>query len=72
VPLLALSDVSASWILVAKRSIGEFFARPLARIILLVLVVLLVLIIVLRARRASRRRHRRKRYSAAGNYRGRR
>ena len=74
VPLLALSNVSASWILLAKRTVGEFFARPLAKLILVVLIILLLLVLVLllRARRASRRRYRRKRYSAAGNYRGRR
>lgn len=74
VPLLALSDVSASWILLAERNIGEFFARPLAKLILaaLVIVLLIVLFIILRARRAARRRYRRKRYSAVGNYRGRR
>lgn len=74
VPLLALSDVSASWILLAERNISEFFARPLAKLILaaLVIVLLIVLFIVLRAKRAARRRYRRKRYSAAGNYRGKR
>ena len=71
VALLALSDVSASWILLAERSIGEFFARPIVKIIAVILLALLVLVIVIRARRASRRRNRRKRYSSVGNYRGR-
>ncbi len=71
VPLIALSDVSASWILLAKRNISAFFARPLIRLIALALVLLLVLIVLIRTKRASRR-HKRRRYSAAGNYRGRR
>lgn len=72
VPLIALSDVSASWLLLARRSVGEFFDRPLAKLLLIVPLLLLVLFIIVRTRRASRRRHRRKRYSSAGNYRGRR
>lgn len=72
VPLIALSDVSASWLLLAQRSVGEFFDHPLAKLLLIVPLLLLVLFIVIRTRRASRRRRHRKRYSSAGNYRGRR
>ena len=38
VKLLALSDVSASWLLVARRDVADFFSRTVVRIVLVVLV----------------------------------
>ena len=73
VPLLALSDVSASWLLVARRNIARFFARPLVRIIAAAVVLAVVAFFVLRGiGRPSRRRYGRSRVSSRSSYRGRR
>lgn len=73
VKLLALSDVSASWLLVARRNIAEFFSRTIVKVILLLIVVLAVVLIVLHSTRGRSRRYGRRsgRRSSTG-YRGRR
>ena len=66
VPLLAVTDVSASRFLVMKHALKEFFSRTIVKILLVVLVVLAVLVFLfgkplLRRRRygsaRSKRRH---------------
>lgn len=66
VPLLAVTDVSASRFLVVKHALKEFFSRTIVKILLVVLVVLAVLVFLfakplLRRRRygsaRSKRRH---------------
>lgn len=71
VPLLALSDVSASWLLVARRDVIAFFSRTLVKLILLAIVVLIVVLVLLRTVLSRRRRSRRS-YSAtrSAGYRG--
>lgn len=71
IPLLALSDVSASWILVAKHDITEFFSRTLVKLICFALVLLIIAFFVYRAFFSRRRRYGRRRTGAAhGGYRG--
>ena len=70
VPLVALSDVSASWLLVARRDVAAFFSRTVVRLILLAIVVLIVVVILLRG--VFFRRRRRHAYSGtrSSGYRG--
>ena len=71
--LLALSDVSASWFLMAQRRVSDFFAKPLVKLLLVVIVLLIVALIVYTTMFSRRRRYGRRRYGAAhGGYRGRR
>jgi len=75
VPLLALTDVSASWVLVAQRDALAFLAQKWVKLAGLGLVLLILLIAVLRIALSNRRRRygrrRRQDYSRTG-YRGRR
>lgn len=73
VPLLALSDVSASWVLVAQRNVRNFFSQLWVKLVCLAIVLLVAALIVYskffsRARRYSGRRRSR----AHSGYRGRR
>ena len=61
VPLLALNDVSASWLLIKQREAREFIAQPWVRLAAVGVVALAVGIIALRAVSVSRA----KRYSGA-------
>ena len=74
VPLLAVTDVSASRFLVVKHALKEFFSRTIVKILLVVLVVLAVLVFLfgkplLRRRRYGSARGKRRRIRS---YRGRR
>lgn len=73
-PLLALSDVSASWLLVARRDALEFLSRKWVRLAAIgaaaLILLLIVLLTVLRSR--SRRYGRRRSRDYATGYRGRR
>ena len=55
VKLLALSDVSASWLLVARRDVADFFSRTVVRIVLVVLVLLILAFLFLRGNGRGRR-----------------
>ena len=68
VPLLALSDVSASWLLVAKRDVAEVFSLPVVRIISFLVMIGVVLFAVITSRR--NRRSSRRRGSSQRSYRG--
>ena len=57
VPLIALSDVSASWLLVARRDVIAFFSRTLVKLILFAIVALIVVIVLLRTVFSRRRRY---------------
>ncbi len=46
VPLLAMTDVSASWILTAHHKLVTFFARPMVKVICLALLVLGALLLI--------------------------
>lgn len=73
VALLALSDVSASWVLVAQRNIKDFFSQTWVKLVCII-IVLLVLSLVIYSKFFSRSRRygrRRRGYSRSG-YRGRR
>ena len=73
VKLLALSDVSASWLLVAKRDVADFFSRTVVRIVLVVLVLLILAFLFLRGNGRGRRYGKRSSGRAApAGYRGRR
>ena len=75
VPLIALNDVSASWILTKEREVKEFFAQPWIKYAAIGLAALIVLIVVLiAALRSNRRRYRGRRGGSRGysGYRGRR
>ena len=73
VKLLALSDVSASWLLVAKRDVADFFSRTAVRIVLVVLVLLILAFLFLRGNGRGRRYGKRSSGRAApAGYRGRR
>ena len=74
VPLLALNDVSASWLLVARRDVSTFFARPIVKLFSFILLAVLVFFLVIHTINGSRRRRygRRNRSHAASGYRGRR
>ena len=63
VKLLALSDVSASWLLVAKRDVADFFSRTVVRIVLVVLLLLIPFPARERARTALRQAQQRTRRS---------
>ena len=69
VKLLALSDVSASWLLVARRDVADFFSRTVVRIVLVVLLAFLFLRGNGRGRRYGKRSSGR---AAPAGYRGRR
>lgn len=75
VPLLALSDVSASWLLTKEREVKDFIAQPWVKYavagIAALFVILFILIIALRSRRQRYRSRHSGRYSSTG-YRGRR
>ncbi len=74
VPLLALNDVSASWLLTKQREVKVFLAKPWVKYAAIGTAALIVLIVVLRAAALSRAKHysgRRGGYSYNG-YRGRR
>ena len=71
IPLVALSDVSASWLLVARRDVIAFFSRTIVKVILLAIVVLIVALILLRGVFSRRRRYGRRRSGSSGyGYRG--
>ena len=73
VKLLALSDVSASWLLVARRDVADFFSRTVVRIVLVVLVLLILAFLFLRGNGRGRRYGKRSSGRAApAGYRGRR
>ena len=57
VPLIALSDVSASWLLVARRDVIAFFSRTLVKLILFTIIALIVVIVLLRTVFSRRRRY---------------
>ena len=69
VPLLALSDVSASWLLVARRDVIAFFSRTLVKLILFAIIALIVAIVLFRGAISRRRRYGRRRSGSSG-YRG--
>ena len=73
VKLLALSDVSASWLLVAKHNVVEFFSRTVVKLVLAAVVLLLLALLFLRGAGRGRRygKHSRGRTVSTG-YRGRR
>ena len=75
VPLIALNDVSASWLLTKEREVREFLAQPWIKYAAVGIAALIVLIIVLiLVLRAGRRRYRGRRGSSRrfSGYRGRR
>ena len=73
VKLLALSDVSASWLLVARRSVADFFSRAIVKVILAVVLVLIVVLLILRSGGRNRRYGKRSGgHTTASGYRGRR
>ena len=73
VKLLALSDVSASWLLVARRDVADFFSRTVVRIVLVVLLLLILAFLFLRGNGRGRRYGKRSSGRAApAGYRGRR
>ena len=73
VKLLALSDVSASWLLVARRGVADFFSRTIVKVILAVVLVLIVVLLVLRSGGRNRRYGKRSGgHTTASGYRGRR
>lgn len=74
-PLLALSDVSASWLLVAQRDVLAFLSQRWVKLTAIGVIALIVLLIVLFGILHSRSRrygHRRGREYAHSGYRGRR
>lgn len=74
-PLLALSDVSASWLLIAKRDVLAFLSQKWVKLTAAGVAVLILVIIVLRILLRSRSRRygsRRSREYAHTGYRGRR
>ena len=74
-PLLALSDVSASWLLVAQRDVLAFLSQRWVKLTAIGVIALIVLLIVLFGILRSRSRrygHRRRREYAHSGYRGRR
>lgn len=71
VPLLALNDVSASWLLTKKREIQDFLAKPWLKLAAIGVAVLAVGVVILRLASNSRsKRYGRRRYRYTG-YRGR-
>ncbi len=73
VKLLALNDVSASWLLVAKRDVAAFFSRTVVKVVLLALLVLIAALVVLFFTGGRGRRYgKRSRRTIASGYRGRR
>lgn len=70
VPLIAFSDVSASWLLVARRDVAAFFSRTIVRLILLAIVVLIVVLLLLRGVFPRRRRRRAYSGTRSSGYRG--
>lgn len=71
VPLLAMNDVSASWILTAHYNVVSFFAQPTVRTVSLVLLALAALVLVRSSGRRRNTRHGTPTQSSKG-YRGRR
>ncbi len=75
VALLALSDVSASWVLIAQRNVKNFFAKTWVKLACLGIVLLILALIILRRILSSRSRRyggRRRGRSRSSGYRGRR
>lgn len=73
VKLLALSDVSASWLLVAKHNVVEFFSRTVVKLVLAAVVLLLLALLFLRGAGRGRRYGKRSRgRTVSTGYRGRR
>ena len=75
VPLVALNDVSASWVLTKEREVRQFFALPwvkYAALGVLVLILFIVLSLVVFRSRARRYRGRRRVRRGYSSYRGRR
>ena len=71
VPLLALSDVSASWLLVARRDVIAFFSRTLVKLILFAVIALIAVIVLFRGIFSRRRRSKRSySRSRSSGYRG--
>lgn len=70
VPLVALSDVSASWLLVARRDVAAFFSRTIVKLILFAIVSLIVVLILLRGAFSHRRRRRTYSGTRSSGYRG--
>lgn len=74
VPLLALSDVSASWLLVAKRDVVNFFSRTIVKVIVIVVLLLIAVLLLLYGIGGRNRRYgkRGQRGRVSSGYRGRR
>lgn len=70
IPLVALSDVSASWLLVARRDVIAFFSRTIVKLILFAVLALIVVIVLLRIVFSRRRRRRAYSGSRSSGYRG--
>ena len=70
IPLIALSDVSASWLLVARRDVIAFFSRTIVKLILFAVLALIVVIVLLRIVFSRRRRRRAYSGSRSSGYRG--
>ncbi len=72
VPLLALNDVSASWLLTKRREVTEFLAQPWVKLAAMGAAALVVGVVILRVVAVSRaKRYRGRRGSGYSNYRGR-
>ena len=71
VPLLAMNDVSASWILTAHYNVKGFFAQPTVKMVCLGLLLVAVLVLVRTSGRRRNTRHGTPSQSSKG-YRGRR
>ena len=73
VPLLALNDVSASWLLTKQRDVKDFLAQPWVKLAAIGVAALAALVVVLRAVSLSRakRYHGRRGGSGYRGYRGR-
>lgn len=74
VKLLALNDVSASWLLTAKRDVAEFFSRTIVKVVLALVLVLILALLIFYGVGGRRRRYgsRRSRRARSSGYRGRR
>ena len=72
VPLLAMTDVSASWILTAHYNVVGFFAQPTVKMVSLALLALAALVLVRSSGRRRNARHGTPSQSSNKGYRGRR
>ena len=68
IPLLALNDVSASWLLAKEREVKEFLAQPWVKFAAIGAAALVVGIVVLRAAASSRTKRYSRRRSGGGGY----